>query len=237
MRVGKLVKVSKVRDLPKSLNAVKAAITKTNLAWAGIETQTADKALQDLVPVVESVVENLTAVSEILDQIHDILNPKPGSVQDKGRGGRGKKRFGRAVSKVKAAKSMSRKDLGRADDKPESGEVVPFPHTPTTKGADVQSANIFSMEDVSSKVRMQNRAGRVGGQQVMVNKVVRKLRDNKVRVDADAQKAQSEFGGNAIELLKLEREQPIGEVRDGRSEAIGGAKRRPHTSQRRIYHS
>ena len=101
----------------------------------------------------------------------------------------------------------------------------------------MQSANIFSMEDVSSKVRMQNRAGRVGGQQVMVNKVVRKLRDNKVRVDADAQKAQSEFGGNAIELLKLEREQPIGEVRDGRSEAIGGAKRRPHTSQRRIYHS
>lgn len=71
LRVGKLVKVSKVRDLPKSLNAVKAAITKANLTWAGIENQKDDKALQDLVPVIESVVGNLTAVQEVLEKISE----------------------------------------------------------------------------------------------------------------------------------------------------------------------
>ena len=35
LRTVKLVKCTKVRDLPKSLNAIRAAMTKVNLTWAG----------------------------------------------------------------------------------------------------------------------------------------------------------------------------------------------------------
>ena len=46
LRVGKMVKCSKVRDLPKCKTAILAATTKVNLCWAGIETQKGNKAVQ-----------------------------------------------------------------------------------------------------------------------------------------------------------------------------------------------
>ncbi|GMH69660.1 hypothetical protein TrRE_jg12594 [Triparma retinervis] len=176
LRVGKLVKVSKVRDLPKSRNAAKAAITKANLTWAGMETQKADKALQDLVPVVESVVESLTKVQEILDKIDSILNPKPGSVEalSAGRSGRGLKRFGRAFSKVKVLASLPSsggedKDKGAPGDKEAAEEEGKkegggAPKTSEEKGGATTGA------------KLRTRASNVGGQQAMVNKVVRKVR-------------------------------------------------------------
>ena len=75
VRVGKLAKVCKVRDLPKSLNAINPALTKTNLAWAGIENKK-EKEAQDLVPIMEETVSILKRVSDLLDQIDRILNPR-----------------------------------------------------------------------------------------------------------------------------------------------------------------
>ena len=46
LRCSKLLKTTKVRDLQKSMSAVVPALTKTNLAWAGIETQKDSKACQ-----------------------------------------------------------------------------------------------------------------------------------------------------------------------------------------------
>jgi len=46
LRVGKLLKVCKGRDLGKALNGVSPAVVKTNLAWAGMENQRNDKSVQ-----------------------------------------------------------------------------------------------------------------------------------------------------------------------------------------------
>ena len=51
-----------------------------------------DKAITDLIPVVESVVESLMAVKEVLEEIDSILNPRPGSVDDMKKGGGGGKK-------------------------------------------------------------------------------------------------------------------------------------------------
>ncbi|GMI31198.1 hypothetical protein TrCOL_g9001 [Triparma columacea] len=210
LRVGKLVKVSKVRDLPKSLNAVKAAITKANLTWAGIENQKDDKALQDLVPVIESVVGNLTAVQEVLEKINSILNPKPGSLEAQGSSGRGKRRFGRAASKVKVTAALSVKKAPAED----AGDAE-APSDPVGDGVAPAAAEVldkpqaFSSTGSPKATKVRTRASNVAGQQASIGKVVRKLRDNKVKVDSSTQ---NEFGSNAIDLLKLERSQPLNEA-------------------------
>ncbi|GMI15778.1 hypothetical protein TrVE_jg4342 [Triparma verrucosa] len=214
LRCSKLLKTTKVRDLQKSMSAVVPALTKTNLAWAGIETQKDSKACQDLIPIIEGIVVNLKDVEATLQKIDRILNPKPGqagfeSPADK----RSKKRW----AKARGAGAFGGKKKERPKElEPHPGGVVSSsisrrdsfemtpPATPTTPS--------FSLAKVRSPPKSQLRASYInvgGGKSVgKVKSVVRKLKNAKVVVNKEEQ---NEFGGDPVELLRVEREGKIGE--------------------------
>ena len=164
LRTGKLVKCTKVRDLPKSRNAIGAAMTKVNLAWAGIETQKNSKACQDLVPIIEGVIASLKGVQEDLGKIDTILNPRPGAPGFEVPGTR--KRFKKAADRFKAFEAkkkvegpsspMSRTPIGES--RVESADT---PLSPTKPQHEVELTTpqtlTFDLSQVGAAAKSQTR--------------------------------------------------------------------------------
>jgi len=218
MRVGRLLKVAKVRDLDKCLNALGAAKTKVNMAWAGLETQAGEKLVDDLVPMIENVVFCLEKVEERLTFIDRILNPKTVAEMDKS-----------AIEKQQQAERLKRFEENRRKKKEGAQETPdtssPSPQTATTseppssspdgrrpsiagtpplqtdRSRQPEESMTIAPPVVSSSYMNPNTALRV-------NKVARKFKEKKVAVDVSAQS--KEFG-DPMALLNMEREQPIGE--------------------------
>jgi len=216
LRVGKLTKFAKVRDLDKCLNGFDAAKTKTNLAWAGIETMKGNKLIDDLIPILQSVLGCLDKADENLQMIDSVLNPKSlaeiNVAEEKKKQAERVKAYSDKKKKKKKKKAVDAAAAGAAGEVPESDSSFGDSskqalQQQTDKGKSI-SSNVSATASATASATSQGSYLSVKTS-MKVNQVARKFKEAKIVVDVEKQNA--EFGGDPMALLNMERAQPIGE--------------------------
>ena len=203
LRVGKVLKVAKVRDLDKTKNALEAATTKVNLAWAGLEMIKFEDSHLYVVKA-KAVSELLKLVEEELEEIQRLLKPDTSPEGLKAAAVAVAKGKRQALEREKAsAQGSSMPSSDSRSTRPRSREVAPTTNDErTTKGSLVAGADASAKAGAGAGVSSYLAAGKA------VVKL-RKLRDDAaLLVDAERQ---AEFGEDPLAVLKAGRERPVGE--------------------------
>ena len=213
LRVGKVTKACLVRDVAKSLTAIRPAIVKVNLGWAGIETMTDFKDILDLIPLCEEVISLLNMIEDDLKAIDLILNPPISKLTPSDQLKLDKKNKLLAAARVVAfQKKKKRREEGLP---PESEESLPRPSSRektserSSGGVSRSTSGLRSTGTVGDKSN--DKMSAIASLSYMNNKNtrVRNLKDKKVEVDEDLQ---DEFGTDPLNLLMNERATPINVV-------------------------